>query len=96
MTIDVNLPDGPPFFRFSDHEEFKRVLLEAHFDAPSVAQSNKRTNEQTWWLRGPETPFRALLHGGVRVAAALLNAQHRDCRAPGCRKARTGPLLSTT
>lgn len=71
-NLDVDLPDTPPFFRFSDHEVFARVLLEAGFASPVVKEI-----EQTWRLRAPETPFHALLHGGVRVAA-VLKAQDPD------------------
>ena len=35
--LDVPLPPGPPFFRFSDPEESRRVLLGLGFRAPEVA-----------------------------------------------------------
>lgn len=63
---DVGLPEGPPFFRFSDWAECERVLLEAGFVQPTVQEVN-----QTWSIRAPETPFHALMRGGVRVAATL-------------------------
>jgi SAM-dependent methyltransferase len=68
-TTDVPLPPGPPFFRFSDLEESRRALLNAGFVQPDV-----RDVDQTLVLRAPETPFHALMRGGVRVAA-MLNAQ---------------------
>ena len=68
-TTDVPLPPGPPFFRFSDWEESRRVLLDAGFIQPDV-----RDVDQTLVLRAPQTPFHALMRGGVRVAA-MLNAQ---------------------
>jgi len=33
-ATDVSLPPGPPFFRFSDREESRRVLLDAGFVQP--------------------------------------------------------------
>jgi ubiquinone/menaquinone biosynthesis C-methylase UbiE len=63
---DVELPQAPPFFRFSDWRECERVLLEAGFAEPRV-----RDVDQTWHIRAPETPFHALMRGGVRVAAIL-------------------------
>lgn len=65
-TTDVELPEAPPFFRFSDWRECERVLLEAGFTEPRV-----RDVDQTWHIRAPETPFNALMRGGVRVAAIL-------------------------
>lgn len=72
---DVGLPEGPPFFRFSDGGECTRVLLEAGFAEPKV-----REVHQTWSIRAPETPFHALMRGGVRVAA-LLKAQTPEALA---------------
>jgi len=33
---DVGLPEGPPFFRFSDADECMRMLLEAGFRGAQV------------------------------------------------------------
>lgn len=63
---DVGLPEAPPFFRFSDPAECERVLLDAGFAEPNVQKV-----DQTWSIRAPETPFHALMRGGVRVAAML-------------------------
>ncbi|WP_207004649.1 class I SAM-dependent methyltransferase [Trinickia mobilis] len=68
-TTDVPLPPGPPFFRFSDWEESRRALLDAGFVQPVV-----REVDQTLVLRAPDTPFHAVMRGGVRIAA-MLNAQ---------------------
>ena len=68
-TTDVAVPPGPPFFRFSDWQESKRVLLDAGFVEPDV-----RELDLTLALQAPDTPFHALIRGGVRFAA-LLNAQ---------------------
>ena len=67
--MDVALPAGPPFFRFSDPDESKSVLTGAGFADPQVIEV-----EQTWHIVPPETPFHSLLRGGVRMSA-LLNAQ---------------------
>jgi ubiquinone/menaquinone biosynthesis C-methylase UbiE len=68
-TTAVPFPPGPSFFRFSDWEESRRALLDAGFVQPDA-----RDVAQTLVLRAPETPFHALMRGGVRVAA-MLNAQ---------------------
>jgi hypothetical protein len=39
VTTDVPLPPGPPFFRFSDWEESRRVLLDAGFVQPAARES---------------------------------------------------------
>lgn len=72
---DVELPAAPPFFRFSDWDECRRVLIEAGFAEPIVRDVN-----QTWHIRAPETPFHALMRGGVRVAA-ILRAQTTEALA---------------
>lgn len=72
---DVGLPEGPPFFRFSDWRECTRVLLEAGFAEPKV-----QAVDQIWSIRAPETPFHALMRGGVRVAA-ILKAQTPEALA---------------
>lgn len=72
---DVALPEGPPFFRFSDWGECSRVLLEAGFAEPRGQEVH-----QTWSIHAPETPFHALMRGCVRVAA-ILNAQTPEALA---------------
>jgi ubiquinone/menaquinone biosynthesis C-methylase UbiE len=72
---DVELPAAPPFFRFSDWRECERVLIEAGFVEPKV-----RDVDQIWHIRAPETPFHALMRGGVRVAA-ILRAQTPEALA---------------
>lgn len=68
-TTDVPVPPGPPFFRLGDLEESKRILLDAGF-----VKAHVRELDLTLVLRLPDTPFHALMRGGVRVAA-ILNAQ---------------------
>ena len=67
--LNVPIPAGPPFFRFSDPEECKRVLAEAGFTDPTVAQV-----PQTWRLATPDALFEVMYNGSVRNAA-LLRAQ---------------------
>lgn len=70
--LDVPLPPGPPFFRFSDGEECRRVLAGAGFVAPVITQV-----PQVWTLPAPEALFDAVHEGGVRVRA-ILRAQTAD------------------
>jgi SAM-dependent methyltransferase len=63
---DVNLPEGPPFFRFSSADECRAALERAAFAEVSV-----RTLPLTWPLESPDGIYDALLLGGVRTAAIL-------------------------
>jgi len=63
---DVPLPEGPPFFQFSDHAEFRRTLEHAGFSDVEV-----QTLPLTWRLSSPEAVFEAISRGGVRTAAVL-------------------------
>jgi hypothetical protein len=65
-TTKVGLPDGPPFFRFSDAGESHGALSRAGFTAVEV-----RTLPLVWHLPSGEALFEAALHGGVRTSAAL-------------------------
>ena len=68
-VVDVGLPAGPPFFRFSDPAECIRSLEAAGFVRPEV-----RRLPLAWHLSSPEGLFEAVTRGGVRTAA-LLRAQ---------------------
>lgn len=70
--LDVPLPPGPPFFRFSDGEECRRVLAGAGFAAPVITQV-----PQVWTLPAPEALFDAVCEGAVRTRA-ILRAQTPD------------------
>lgn len=70
--LDVPLPPGPPFFRFSDGEECAHVLAEAGFVAPVITQV-----PQVWTLPAPEALFDAVYEAGVRTQA-ILRAQTAD------------------
>ncbi|WNC94427.1 class I SAM-dependent methyltransferase [Paraburkholderia sp. FT54] len=73
--MDVQVPPGPPFFRFSDSHESERALLDAGFVEPRTTEVG-----QTLRIRAPETPFDVLMRGGVRVAA-ILKAQSPEALA---------------
>jgi SAM-dependent methyltransferase len=65
----VQLPEGPPFFRFSDEEECVGALRQAGFDAPTVSKV-----KQVWRFPVGDWLFQAMKDGTVRTAA-LLRAQ---------------------
>jgi SAM-dependent methyltransferase len=67
--MDVPLPAGPPFFRFSDPEESKRTLTEAGFVHAQTIQV-----PQTWKVESGEALLATFQTAAVRTAA-LLNAQ---------------------
>jgi SAM-dependent methyltransferase len=67
--LDVPLPPGPPFFRFSDPDECRRTLLAVGFRAPEV-----RTVSQVWRLASVDALFEVMRDGTVRTAG-LLRAQ---------------------
>ncbi|MEK6600791.1 MAG: methyltransferase domain-containing protein [Candidatus Binatota bacterium] len=70
--INVPLPPGPPFFRFSEPQECHRALLEAGFVDPRVERI-----PQIWRLRSPDTLFEIMSGATVRTAG-LLRAQSRE------------------
>ncbi|HKY06784.1 MAG TPA: class I SAM-dependent methyltransferase [Candidatus Binatia bacterium] len=65
----VELPEGPPFFRYSDPEECKRGLIVAGFESPSVIKIT-----QVWRLPEGDGLFHAMRDSTVRTAG-LLRAQ---------------------
>lgn len=67
--MDVPLPEGPPFFRFSDPEEAARSMRAAGFVDPHVEQI-----PLVWRLESVEALYDAFIEGAVRTAA-LLRAQ---------------------
>jgi ubiquinone/menaquinone biosynthesis C-methylase UbiE len=66
---NVQLPIGPPFFRFSDPEESRRALEAAGFAVPQVKEI-----PLVWRLESPAEFFDAFLTGSARTGG-LLNAQ---------------------
>jgi len=73
--LDVPLPEGPPFFRFSDRNESIRSMLAAGFVDPKVEQV-----PLLWQLPSAGALFDAFANGAVRTAA-LLRAQTEDALA---------------
>jgi ubiquinone/menaquinone biosynthesis C-methylase UbiE len=67
--LDAPLPPGPPFFRFSEPAEARRVLLELGFQAPET-----RIVPQVWRLPSGDALFDIMRDGTVRTAG-LLRAQ---------------------
>ena len=70
----VDLPSGPPFFRFADPEEAGRVLAAAGFVEPRT-----QLVPQHWRHASPDDLFAAFTEGTVR-AAAVLRAQPEQVR----------------
>jgi len=62
----VDLPSGPPFFRFSDSAECERTLREAGLGEIRVQQLPLR-----WRFNHPDELFNAIFRGGVRIRAIL-------------------------
>ena len=73
-ALPVELPEGPPFFRFADPEECRRVLAEAGFGPESF---RTETVSHGWRVPTAELLFEAELEAGVRTAA-VLRAQPPD------------------
>jgi len=69
---DVGLPEGPPFFQFSDAAACRRTLNAAGFSDVDVV-----TLPLTWVMKSPDAVFAAVSQGGVRTAA-VLRAQTPD------------------
>lgn len=67
-AVPVELPDGPPFYRFGDPEECRRVLAEAGFAGDSI---RVETVSVLWRVWDAELLFEAELHAGCRTAAVL-------------------------
>jgi hypothetical protein len=64
--MDAPLPQGPPFFRFSDGTECDRALREAGFSGVNVTRI-----PQVWRFNTPDEPLEAFYNGGVRIKAIL-------------------------
>ena len=69
---NVPLPEGPPFFRFSDPVESERTLQTIGFAKPSVTEI-----EQTWRLSLADDLFAAFYEGTARTGG-LLRAQSSE------------------
>jgi SAM-dependent methyltransferase len=62
----IQLPEGPPFFRFSDPGECVRVLIGAGFENPTVVRV-----PQLWRLPSAEALFDVMRNSTVRTAGLL-------------------------
>ncbi len=69
---EVQLPQGPSFFRFSDPAECDRTLREAGFLNVRVTSL-----PQVWRFNAPDELFDAIYNGGVRIKA-ILRAQSSE------------------
>jgi SAM-dependent methyltransferase len=74
-NTNVPLPDGPPFFRFSNASDTTRTLESIGFTGVHV-----RELPIVWRLASADAVFEALSRGGVRTAA-VLRAQTPDALA---------------
>jgi ubiquinone/menaquinone biosynthesis C-methylase UbiE len=74
-NLNVQLPSGPPFFRFSDATESVRLLEDCGFSDPQVA-----TIPQVWQLKDAGDLFDFMYNSSVRTAA-LLRSQTTDVLA---------------
>ena len=90
----VELPDGPPFFRYSDPSECVRSLTIAGFESPTVTKVS-----QIWRLPAGDGLFEAMRDSTVRTAG-LLRAQKavvldkiRDAMRRELEKYQTGDLV---
>jgi len=64
--LAVDLPEGPPFFRFSSRDECRDALERAGFREISV-----RAIPLSWTLSSGDVLYEAVSRGGVRTAATL-------------------------
>jgi ubiquinone/menaquinone biosynthesis C-methylase UbiE len=64
--LDVPLPEGPPFFQYSDSRVFRTALERAGFVFVQV-----RNQSLEWRLDSADEVFSATSQGGVRTAAVL-------------------------
>lgn len=65
-NLGVQLPEGPPFFRFSDPAECDRALRSAGFLGVRVTR-----HPQIWRFQAADDLFEAIYNGGVRIKAVL-------------------------
>ncbi len=70
--MDVPLPEGPPFFRFSDSDEAVRSMLAAGFSDARVEQV-----PLVWCLPSAGALFDAFANGAVRTGGPASRADSR-------------------
>jgi SAM-dependent methyltransferase len=74
--LNVALPPGPPFFRFSDPSESARVLSAAGFDGVEICGLT-----QHWQLSSADDLFEIFHRGSVRNGALLKAQKSNDLSA---------------
>ncbi len=67
-AVPVEVPEGPPFYRFASADASRRALAEAGFDSDSVALE---TVKMPLHVPTAELLFEAELRAGVRTTAVL-------------------------
>ncbi len=67
-AVAVEVPAGPPVYRFADAAECRRALAEGGFD---VASCRMETVTPLWRVPTPELLFHAHVGAGVRTGAVL-------------------------
>jgi ubiquinone/menaquinone biosynthesis C-methylase UbiE len=65
-NLNVQLPEGPPFFRFSDPDECVHALVIAGFESPQITKV-----PQVWRLPAGDGLFEAMKESTVRTAGLL-------------------------
>jgi len=74
---DVSLPEGPPFFRFSDEDEIRRSLGNALFHDVHV----KKVEPMEWNIRDADHLYQVLLEGTARTREILRGQSAEQTRA---------------
>ena len=64
--LNVPLPEGPDFFKFSDLDATKEILSHLGFDVISAMQE-----EFIWTLNNAEELFQTFYEGGIRIGGIL-------------------------
>src|SRR5206468_3522480 len=83
--LDVDLPEGPPFFRFSLAEECRVALTRAGFVDVGV-----RVLPLSWSLASGEDLYNAIARGGARSVAPIpASANTASVSAPSSGAGRT-------
>eukprot|EP00933_Yihiella_yeosuensis_P039014 TRINITY_DN32963_c0_g1_i1.p1 TRINITY_DN32963_c0_g1~~TRINITY_DN32963_c0_g1_i1.p1 ORF type:complete len:304 (+),score=54.27 TRINITY_DN32963_c0_g1_i1:34-945(+) len=67
-SVDVGLPDGPPFFKYSDESESRTALINAGFDSDQIRIEEL---DMQWILDQPEDLWEAFLEGTARTGGLL-------------------------
>ena len=81
-ALPVELPEGPPFYRFADVDECRRTLAEGGFDVDSLRSEKVVV---TWRVPSAALLYEAEIRAGVRTGA-VVRAQPAD-RLDAIRKA---------